>query len=252
MRPYPAWLLFLLPLAFALSDACMAAPGKAPEHAAPWPLVVEGAAPLHVLIAAIGDEQPVFDRFVDDLSRRLDGLDLAIVTTASASGHVGRRLDTPDDVYAAIRGLRAGDSGGCLVYFTGHGTPDGMSLPLHAGGVPAQRRRYASLRVTEVQAALRDGCGDAPTVVVLSACYSGVYLRPVMRRPNRILMTAAAADRTSFGCGNDETHTYYDGCFLRSFDAAATWRQLAARTSACVARLERTLLPGERPSKPQA
>ena len=252
MRANPSWLFPLLPLVFAVSTACVAAPGTPPGQEVPLPPVGQRSVSLHVLLAAIGNEQPVFDRFVVDLARRLDALEVASVTTASASGQVGRKLDTPDDVYAAIRELHAGRSGGCFVYLTGHGTPDGLSLPLGAGSAPAPRRRYAALRVPRMEAALRDGCGDSPTVVVLSACYSGVYLRPSMKDPNRIVLTAAAADRTSFGCGNDETHTYFDGCFLRSLDAAATWRQLAARTSACVARLERRLLPGERQSKPQA
>jgi hypothetical protein len=207
--------------------------------------------PLHVLLVAVGNEQPVFDRFVGDLARRLEVLGVATLATGSVSGRVGRKLDAPADVYAAIRGLRAGRPGGCLVYLTGHGTRAGLSMPLGAGSAPSARR-YAALEVREVQASLADGCGDAPTVVVASACHSGVYLRPGLTGANRIVLTAAAADRTSFGCSNDETYTYYDGCFLRSLEAAATWRQLAARTSRCVARLERTLLPHAPPSNPQA
>jgi hypothetical protein len=205
--------------------------------------------PPHVLLIAVGDEQPVFDRFVGDLARRLEGLDVASIATASASGRVGRKLDTPADVYAAIRGLRAGRPGGCLVYLTGHGTRAGLSMPLAA---PAPARRYAALKASDVQAALQQGCAGVPTVLVASACYSGVYLQRGLAGAERIVLTAAAADRTSFGCSNDRTHTYYDGCFLRSLEAATTWRQLAARTSACVARLERTLLPGRPPSNPQA
>ena len=227
------------------------------------------ALPLHVLLVAVGDEQPVFDRFVADLAQRFGALDVASLATASSSGAVGRRLDAPADVYAAIRGLReqGQGEGGCLVYLTGHGTRAGLSMPLSAASVPAasERRRYAALKPRELDAALRRGCGDAPTIVVASACYSGVYLGRFagLRDARRVVLTAAAPDRTSFGCGNDETHTYYDGCFLRSLDelrpaavtttaTTATWRELADRTKACVADRERTLLPGSLPSNPQS
>lgn len=313
----------LLPLAFAASAAWAAGAAAVPAHRHAASQAVPRPPAMHVLVAAIGDEQQVFDRLVADLSRRLEGRDVASVATASASGRIGRRLDAPSDVYAAIRSLRAGRPGGCFVYLTGHGTRAGMAMPLSAGAAGVARavasagaapgtgasgaasatgaadaaraaasagaargagvagaagaadtvgataaasaarelsgtsraaapRRYASLSWRDVRAALDDGCGDAPTVVVFSACYSGVYVRPGLTRPNRIVLTAAAADRTSFGCGDDLTHTYYDGCFLRSFDAAATWRRLAARTASCVARLERALLPGAPPSRPQA
>ncbi len=234
----------------------------------------DGPARLHVLLVAVGDEQPVFDRFVADLARRLRRSDVAGLATASSSGRVGRRLDTPDDLYAAIRRLRAhrpdAGGGGCLVYLTGHGTPAGLAMPLGAAHAPpTQQRLYASLAPRELAAALREGCGEAPTVVVASACYSGVYVghRAGLRRTNRIVLTAAAPDRTSFGCGNDQTYTYYDGCFLGALDdlqatttvragkaapaGRPTWRDLAGRTAACVAERERRLLPGRPPSNPQ-
>ena len=224
--------------------------------------------PPHVLLVAVGDEQPVFDRFVGDLARRFATLDVASLATASASGGVGLRFDRPAELYAAIRGMRTGPArkgageGGCLVYLTGHGARTGMAMPLAAASTPAQSpaRRYAALRPRELAAALREGCGDAPTVVVTSACYSGVYLGrrgAGMRGAGRIVLTAAAPDRTSFGCADDETYTYYDGCFLRSLDAvfadtaaAPTWHTLAGRTAACVAERERALLPGSPPSNP--
>jgi hypothetical protein len=89
-----------------------------------------------------------------------------------------------------------------------------------------------------------------PTVVVVSACHSGVFLTPAMRQPNRVVLTAAAADRVSFGCGAGDRFTYYDQCLLQQFDAASTWGQLAQATRACVQNLEKSM--GVRtPSQPQ-
>jgi hypothetical protein len=44
-----------------------------------------------------------------------------------------------------------------------------------------------------------------PTVAILSSCYSGSFT--AMRAANRVIITAARADRPSFGCqaGNDWT-----------------------------------------------
>ena len=91
-------------------------------------------------------------------------------------------------------------------------------------------------------------CGNRPSVIVMSACYSGQFVEP-LRGENRIIMTAARPDRTSFGCGADDEYTHYDRCLLRQFDGASTWRELAYATRACVERTERQL--GMRASLPQ-
>jgi hypothetical protein len=98
--------------------------------------------------------------------------------------------------------------------------------------------------------ALSQGCGERPTVVVVSACHSGTFLTARARQPNRIIVAAAAADRTSFGCGADNDYTYYDQCFLQSLDGASTWRELAEATRSCVHTLEERL-EVRRESRPQ-
>ncbi|MDP1750933.1 MAG: hypothetical protein Q8L22_15895, partial [Reyranella sp.] len=75
-------------------------------------------------------------------------------------------------------------------------------------------------------------------------------MTPDMRKPNRVILTAAATDRTSFGCGTGDQYTYYDQCLLQQFDGAKTWRELAVATRSCVEALERRM--GMRPlSQPQ-
>ena len=67
------------------------------------------------------------------------------------------------------------------------------------------------LRPPELARALDAGCGQVPTVAVVSACYSGVFAAPPMTAPNRIVLTAARADRPSFGCAADRTSTSTGG-----------------------------------------
>jgi hypothetical protein len=58
-------------------------------------------------------------------------------------------------------------------------------------------------------------------VVVVSACYSGGYVEP-LRDPNTVVITAAAPDRTSFGCEPGRDFTYFGQAFFR--DALAKTR----------------------------
>jgi len=92
-------------------------------------------------------------------------------------------------------------------------------------------------------------CGTRPTVVVVSACFSGVFV-PALAQSNRMIMTAARRDRSSFGCSEDDTHPYFDACVLESLDEAVDFLALSQRTTGCVNRREREegLRP---PSEPQ-
>jgi hypothetical protein len=62
-----------------------------------------------------------------------------------------------------------------------------------------------------------------------------------MAKPNRVIMTAANADRPSFGCGPGFHYTVYDQCLLEATRGAHDWRGLAQTTMACVRQRENTL-----------
>lgn len=87
---------------------------------------------------------------------------------------------------------------------------------------------------------LRDMLDDAGIkwrIVIVSACYSGGYVEP-LRDDHTLVMTASAADRTSFGCGTDSDATFfsealfgqalrYERSFLKAFEQAR--RSIAER-----------------------
>src|SRR5712692_6041696 len=50
-------------------------------------------------------------------------------------------------------------------------------------------------------------------VVVISACYSGVFI-PRLANPDRLLITAADADHPSFGCRDKAKWTYFGDAFF--------------------------------------
>jgi peptidase C13-like protein len=61
--------------------------------------------------------------------------------------------------------------------------------------------------------ALRDS-GIKWRVIIISACYAGGFIES-LKDPRTIVITAAAADRTSFGCSNDSDLTYFGEAFYR-------------------------------------
>jgi hypothetical protein len=87
-------------------------------------------------------------------------------------------------------------------------------------------------------------------VIIISACYAGGFIDS-LKDPKTIIITAAAADRTSFGCSNDSDLTYFGEAFYR--DALPGARSLRAAfeeaKSAIAARERREHVD---PSKPQA
>jgi hypothetical protein len=86
-------------------------------------------------------------------------------------------------------------------------------------------------------------------VVIISACFSGVFV-PALATPNRMVLTAARPDRSSFGCGEADKYPYFDDCFLQSMQASRDFPTLARSVQACVA--AREVKEGMKPpSEPQ-
>jgi len=201
------------------STAIAAASGNSAVPAGRW---------RAVLIAG-DNNSPAFDNGVQSLREKLlaHGVkDIAVYS--SEAGTAPAQLASAANVATA---LRTGGGDACFVFVTSHGEQKGFFLR-------TDRRLFDPGSFDRV---LNVGCGSVPTVVVVSACHSGTFLTPDMRKPNRVILTAAAMDRTSFGCGAGDQYTYYDQCLLQQFDGAATWRDLALATRACVENLERRM-----------
>jgi len=185
----------------------------------------------HAVLIAGDDNIVAFDNGVVSLREKLAGLGVKSIRVLAADPDrpAGEVRASSGNVRGALRGLGGGDA--CLAFVTSHGNETGVFL----------RADGSFVQPPQLEQALDAGCGQLPTVVVISACHSGTFLTDALRRPNRIVLTAAARDRTSFGCGAADLYTYYDQCFLDQFDQATTWRQLATSTRRCVEGLERTM-----------
>lgn len=140
-------------------------------------------------------------------------------------------------LYSALSDLSAKTQSGCLFYISSHGAPQGAVFD------------QGILQPGTLATILDQTCGKRPTIVVISACFSGVFV-PTLAKPNRMVLTAARPDRTSFGCGQDNKYPYFDDCFLSSMFVSHDFQTLALETRECVRRREITEKMSP-PSEPQ-
>ena len=186
-----------------------------------------------------GNPSAVFDNARRDLVKAFTGMGFS-------PANIAQFAVSPDPAaqHANVRAIantlwdlssRAPD--GCLIYFTSHGSPDGVVV----GDDIFSPKDFARM--------VNNACASRPTVVVVSACFSGVFV-PYLRGANRFVLTAARPDRTSFGCGQANRYTFFDECFLSSIGATHDFPDLAVETRRCVASREvkENMSP---PSEPQ-
>jgi hypothetical protein len=226
-----------LALAFAVSIG-LAIPAQAASAFASWAaVVVAGDDHSHD-----GGGSEVFDNARRDVGAELLSAGFQAQNLREFSVQPRRYRPRPektdiDGVYDVLSSLSARAPDGCLVYFTSHGAPDGVLVADEL------------LAPLTLGAMLDQACGQRPTIVVLSACFSGVFL-PAIAAPNRMVLTAARADRSSFGCGASDRYPYFDDCFLHVFPTTHDFAALGPAVQACVARRERETGMSP-PSEPQ-
>jgi hypothetical protein len=180
----------------------------------------------------------VADRF-GAADRRLllinDRRDLETYPIATASGldyalrAVARKMDPERDVL--------------FLALSSHGSPDPL-LSVSNGTLPLEQ-----LSDEDLGTALRDS-GIKRRIIVISACYAGAFIKP-LEDPDTIVIAAAAADRTSFGCSDDRDMTYFGEAFYRdALPDAKTLQEAFERAKAAIAAREQK--EHETPSEPQA
>jgi len=230
--------LFRAALAWIVWFAAALPAAAAPSPFADWAAVVV-AGDWH---ASSGRPSEAFDNARRDVAAALRAAGFQPQNLREFSVRPKRYRPQPghsdiDAVYAALSELAGRTQGGCLAYISSHGHPDGVVVDDQL------------LAPSVLGAMLDEACGRRPTVVVISACFSGIFV-PELAAPERMVLTAARADRTSFGCGESDRYPYFDDCFLRAFPTANDFRQLGGEVQACVARREKEtgMAP---PSEPQ-
>ena len=128
-------------------------------------------------------------------------------------------------IYQGLKDLARNATGGCLVYFSSHGSPQGVVL------------NGQILPPALMDEMISSACGERPTIVVISACFSGVFV-PQMASANRMILTAARPDRSSFGCSESDKYPYFDTCMLKVLPTAHDFVAVSSAVQACVAEKE--------------
>lgn len=193
-------------------------------------------AAVKAVLVAGDDSIPVFDDATASVADwlRSRGVPDANIVRLSAARDVAARdglsLATVRNVRSAISRMKPAPGGSCFVFATSHGGR-GEGLYLSASD--------DFLSPSSLAASLRAGCGRVPAVVILSACYSGLYVHSAVARADDIVLTAARPDRSSFGCEAGRQYTVYDSCLLDALDTSPTWIVVASRVDQCIRREER-------------
>ena len=155
-------------------------------------------------------------------------------------------LANPTALRYALDGIAARmrlDSDVLFLSLSSHGSKDGEIAV--SNGMLALN----DLSVDDLATALRES-QIKWKVIVVSACYAGKFIDP-LRDDNTIIIAAAAADRTSFGCSDDRDLTYFGEAFYRdALPAASDLKAAFQKASAEIATRERA--EGKTASKPQA
>lgn len=219
-----------------------AAGARPPASIDQMALTALGERPLdwRTVLVAGDDSVAAFDNGITAIAAELGERGVTDVVELRASAGNA----TAASVGAAIEGLEAGEGDGCLVYLTSHGSEDGVLLSNDASASPD-----ALLDPDELTTMLDRGCGRAPTVLVVSACHSGTFLTHAMTQPNRIVITAARTDRTSFGCSDEYEFTFFDECVITAIPDADDWSAFYDDVDRCVEAKETDL--DVTPSEPQ-
>lgn len=205
-----------------------------------------------------GEASMVFDNARRDLTKKFVALGFQPANIRQFSASADNFPYEPvqpaaqEPIVSGLADVTARARGGCLLYLTSHGEPDGIII----GGRIVDPAPIAAM--------VNKYCGDRPTAVIVSACFSGIFV-PLLEGPNRIVFTAARADRTSFGCGEQDQYTFFDTCVLSEIGKVASFPALADRVKACVtaretamnvgtanpATIKNSSQPPELPSEPQ-
>jgi tetratricopeptide (TPR) repeat protein len=219
----------LLALFFALGLAFV------PQDAASRPAVT-------VLSFGLFGDQSVFESEAKGAAR--------IVASRFGGGSVVVRFNskksedaTPETLAATLQSAAKtmdADNDILFLILTSHGSRAGLAVKAGA--------RQATLSPLDLVTML----GNTPVrhrVVIISACYSGIFIHP-LADPDTLIITAADADHPSFGCRNGNEWTYFgDAFFNGALRRTTSLKDAFALASASIRKRE--LQGGLVPSNPQ-
>ena len=202
---------------------------------------------LYALTLAGDGKQSVFLREADYVAELLTERFAAYgrITLANHRDHLtDRPLATRENLRRAVQAIaeRSGPEDLVFIYLTSHGSRS------HELNLDQPRLQLADLPADDLATLLKP-LADRHKVVVISACYSGGFI-PALKDDKTLLMTAARADRVSFGCSEEADFTYFGrALFAEALQQTDDLQRAFELASAAVAQREQA--DGFEASEPQ-
>lgn len=218
-----------------LADALDAVPSSTP------------AAELYTLTVAGDGQQSVFMReaaYVDRLLRERFAAHGQISLVNHRDYLADRVLATRENLARAVSRMaeQSGSEDLIFIYLTSHGSAD------HQLALTQPRLALEDLPATDL-AALLAPLAERNKIVVISACYSGGFIEP-LKSQNTMVISAARADRVSFGCSEENDFTYFGRALFA--EALQEQRDIVEAFNLAKARVaERERADDYQPSEPQ-
>jgi len=171
-----------------------------------------GKSNVFVVSVAGWGEQQVFTREIaqsaDILKQTFDIGRRFVALANNAEDYNGPPLATIPNLASALRGVGARmdpEKDVLILNLSSHGGKSGVAL--HLDDVVDRTLTPEALK------AMLDDAGVKNRIVIVSACYSGVFV-PALADERTMVITAASAETTSFGCSNERKWTYFGEAFF--------------------------------------
>ncbi|KLK93752.1 peptidase C13, legumain asparaginyl peptidase [Microvirga vignae] len=188
-------------LSIGLSSAGLAQPSSANRLAPSRP-----GTDVYILSFGLWGPQSVFESEAKGAARVLEASLRSKGRTIVGFNTKRRAGATPQTIRNAVQTVgRVIDSDDVLIFFlTSHGSSEGAAI--------VAQDDHMIITPDNVQHLLQES-GARYRVVIVSACYSGVFARKLADE-RTLVITAASADRSSFGCRDGATWTYFGDAFF--------------------------------------
>ena len=201
-------------------------------------------------IGVAGDgSQDVFSKEVDAVStlmqQRFDtgGRSISLVNNQRSAG--SKPIASVTSLRAALRRIGSvmdTEEDLLFLYLTSHGS---QRQQFYLNAWPIQFKELDA----KVLRSLLDESGIRHRVLVISACYSGGFI-DALKGADTLVITAAAHDKTSFGCSNESEWTYFgEAYFNQALRRTHSFIEAFERAAPAVTAREQK--EGHTPSQPQ-
>jgi len=162
-------------------------------------------------------------------AKTLNDIPLASATNLDLTlRHLGKLMNLEEDVL--------------FLYLTSHGSKEHElsveMLPLGLNDITPQDLKKQL-----------DDSGIRWRIILVSACYSGGFIEP-LKDEHSIILTAAAHDKTSFGCSNKNEYTYFGEALFKDVPAGP-YQFITSFEQAITSIQQRENDEGLEPSQPQ-